>query len=110
VTPRAHDAIADASASAADVAPPPATAAAAAPRRRVRQPRGAAAADALLLDAGQAATLLGYGRSTFYRMDEEGLVPRSVRIGSSRRWSRDELRRWVDAGCPTRERWEATRR
>lgn len=60
----------------------------------------------LLLDAGEAARLLGIGRSTFYRLDETGGVPRGVHIGRMRRWRSDELRAWIAAGCPARVRWE----
>jgi len=63
----------------------------------------------LLLEADDAAGLLGVSRSAFYRLDLKGLVPRPIRLGKLRRWSRLELRRWVEAGCPTRGRWEQTR-
>jgi predicted DNA-binding transcriptional regulator AlpA len=63
----------------------------------------------LLLDSAEAARLLGIGRSTFYRLDVTGLVPRAIRLSKIRRWSRPELRRWVEAGCPPRGRWETTR-
>jgi len=61
----------------------------------------------LLLDAAEASCLLGIGRSTFYRLDETGVVPRGVRLGRMRRWRSDELRAWIAAGCPPRVRWEA---
>lgn len=56
--------------------------------------------------AKEAAVFIGVSRATLYRLDAKGLVPRAVRIGRSRRWRRDELRRWLDADCPSRERWE----
>lgn len=64
----------------------------------------------LLLDVAEVAELLGVGRSTLYRLDETGAVPRGVRIGRMRRWSREELRAWIAAGCPPRVRWEDSRR
>jgi predicted DNA-binding transcriptional regulator AlpA len=63
----------------------------------------------LLLDAAEAARLLGVGRTTFYQLDVTGRVPRAIRLSKIRRWSRPELRRWVDAGCPPREHWERAR-
>lgn len=63
----------------------------------------------LLLDAAEAARLLGVGRTTFYQFDLTGLVPRPVRLSKIRRWSRPELHRWVEAGCPPRSRWERAR-
>lgn len=62
----------------------------------------------LLVDAGGAAALLSIGRSTFFKYDSRGDVPRAVRVGQVRRWSRQELVRWIDNGCPPREKWEAT--
>jgi len=64
----------------------------------------------LLLDAAEAARLIGIGRSTFYRLDETGGVPRGVRLGRMRRWRSEELRAWIAAGCPPRVRWEEQRR
>lgn len=64
----------------------------------------------LLLDAAEAAQLVGIGRSTFYRLDETGGVPRCVRLGRMRRWRSDELHAWIAAGCPPRARWEALKK
>lgn len=51
--------------------------------------------------------MLGIGRSTFFRLDETGGVPRGVRLGGRmRRWRAEELRAWIAAGCPPRVRWE----
>ena len=64
----------------------------------------------LLLDAGEVAALLGVGRSTLYRLDDVGGIPRGVRLGRMRRWSREELRAWIAADCPPRHRWEEAKR
>jgi excisionase family DNA binding protein len=60
--------------------------------------------------AGEAAEFLGVSRATFYRLDKKGGTPRPVHIGGPRRWRIDELRRWVAAGCPPRDRWEEMNR
>jgi excisionase family DNA binding protein len=60
----------------------------------------------LLLRVLQAAEFLGVSRATFYRLDRSGLVPAPIRLGGSRRWHREHLRSWMDAGCPTRQTWE----
>ena len=73
----------------------------------VETPAGAALP--LLLDAADAARFLGVGRTTFYQLDMTGLVPGAIRLSKIRRWSRPELRRWVEAGCPPRHRWGAAR-
>lgn len=63
---------------------------------------------ALLLDAKDAARLLGVSRSHFYGLDSSGrLGPMPVKLGKSARWRRDELERWVASDCPPRERWQA---
>ena len=63
----------------------------------------------LLLTGSEAAALLGVSRSVFYRWDARGDVPRPVRIGKLRRWSRLDLLRWVERMCPPRHLWEAER-
>ena len=62
----------------------------------------------LLLKPGEAARRIGISRTQFYRWAEEGyLVPEPVTIGGVRYWRREELKAWVDAGCPERAVWRA---
>ncbi len=57
-----------------------------------------------LIDAREAAELLGCKPRTLYRRADAGLVPFGVKIGGSRRWDVAELRQWVASGCkPIRE-------
>lgn len=58
------------------------------------------------LDAKQAAALLGVARSTFLSQHSAGKTPKPVRIGRRTLWIADELRAWLESGCPSRERWE----
>jgi predicted DNA-binding transcriptional regulator AlpA len=61
----------------------------------------------LLVNAATAAKLLSVSRSKFYSMHSAGLVPMPLTLGQgSIRWSVDELREFVRAGCPSREKWE----
>jgi excisionase family DNA binding protein len=53
-----------------------------------------------LLDVRRTAQLLGCATRTVYRLSDSGKMPRPVRLGSLVRWRADELRRWIDAGCP----------
>jgi predicted DNA-binding transcriptional regulator AlpA len=62
-----------------------------------------------LLDVRKAAALCGMSRTSWYRAESSGKVPRAVRIGGSVRWRRDELLRWIDAGCPARAKWDIIR-
>jgi len=60
----------------------------------------------LLLTAAQFACLLNLGTSTLWRLNAEGRIPLPVRIGRSIRWREREIRAWIDAGCPRREKWQ----
>lgn len=63
----------------------------------------------LLVDANDAAAMLGVSRSKLYKMKSSGQLPLPVRFAGGVRWRVDELRAWVDSGCPSCERWAATR-
>jgi len=63
---------------------------------------------ALLVDAAEAARLLGISRTTFFGQLASGRIgPRPIRIGRCLRFSREEMERWCGAGCPPRSVWEA---
>jgi predicted DNA-binding transcriptional regulator AlpA len=62
----------------------------------------------LLLTAEQAAQLLGFTKQFFYQLQASGsLGPQALYFGKRARWSVYELREWIKAGCPPRERWLA---
>jgi predicted DNA-binding transcriptional regulator AlpA len=54
----------------------------------------------LLIDAKAAAAILAIGARTLWRHTCSGAIP-SHRIGRAVRYRPEELRRWIDAGCPT---------
>ena len=63
-----------------------------------------------LLDAKDAAHLLGLARSTFLSRCNTGeIAPAPIRIGGRVSWRRSELIDWLDAGCPARAIWAARR-
>lgn len=65
----------------------------------------------LLLSPRQVAQALGLSTSGFYQLRASGRFgPRPLRLGRSVRYRRDELAAWVDAGCPSLERWQAMRK
>ena len=64
----------------------------------------------LLVDSKQAARLLRVSERTLWRMWNEAQMPAPIRIGRATRWSYDELREWVAAGCPAWAEWEWPRR
>lgn len=59
----------------------------------------------LLLSAQATADMLGVSLRTLRAMDASGRIPAPRRLGRMTRWSADELRDWVDAGCPDRRTW-----
>lgn len=62
--------------------------------------------DTMLLSAVEAAASIGISRSLFYELHAEGKVPAPIRLGKRVLWRKDELRAWVDSGCPNRGDWE----
>lgn len=64
----------------------------------------------LLIDARDAARLLGVSRSTFWAMLSAGRIPTPVfRAGRVVRWDRREIEQWVSSGCPSVDRWRVER-
>lgn len=63
--------------------------------------------DSLLIDVDEVARLLSISRRTVLRADSAGKIPAPRRIGRCLRWSRLELSRWIDSGCPPRQKWLA---
>ncbi len=63
----------------------------------------------LALPAADVAKLLGISQRHLHTLNASGRLPRPIRLGRSVRWRADELRDWLDAGCPARDRWEAMR-
>ena len=65
-------------------------------------------ADQLLCSISQASQLLGIGKSKFYQMLSAGEIgPKPIMLGGKKMFAPDELRRWVQAGCPNRDNWQA---
>ena len=64
----------------------------------------------LAVSAKQLARMLDLSLRTIRTMDAAGKLPRGIRFGRSVRWSCDELRDWLAAGCPDRPSWEAIRK
>lgn len=65
-------------------------------------------ADALLLSDVQAARMCGISRSVLHRLRAaHKWPPASVRLGRAVRYRRDEVERWVAAGCPDAATWRA---
>ena len=61
----------------------------------------------LLVPAAEAARLCGVSRAFWYSLLSAGRTPVPIRLGRRTLWRVSELKEWVEAGCPARERWEA---
>jgi predicted DNA-binding transcriptional regulator AlpA len=59
----------------------------------------------LLLSAGQAAAICGVSRSLWWSMHSSGQIPLPVKLSGRTLWGRAELERWINARCPSREKW-----
>jgi predicted DNA-binding transcriptional regulator AlpA len=55
-------------------------------------------------------TLLNVSKSKLYRDDALGLIPKGFAVGASRRWMRDDILAWIEAGTPSASEWEAMRK
>ena len=63
----------------------------------------------ILVDAKDAAALLGISRAHLHNLRSSGRIPKPERLGRAVRWSVEELLAWSRAGCPARDRWETLR-
>jgi len=62
--------------------------------------------EALLWTADQLASALAISVRQVWRMDSAGKIPQAVKLGRLKRWRRDEILGWVEAGCPDRREWQ----
>ena len=67
----------------------------------------AAESEPLALTARDVARLLKVSPRHLATLNATGRLPRPVRFGRSVRWNAEELREWLAAGAPPRDRWEA---
>jgi predicted DNA-binding transcriptional regulator AlpA len=59
-----------------------------------------------MMDARDAATLIGVSPATWHRMVSAGKTPAPVKLSAGCvRWRVADLRSWIDAGCPDRQTW-----
>ena len=69
----------------------------------------AAIREKLLVDAATVAKLLSISTGTIYALSRTQRFPKPIRLGRAARWNLNELRAWVNCGCPARFRWEIMR-
>ena len=56
--------------------------------------------DYLLLNVREVAKVLRLSERTVWTYAQNGLMPPPLRIGRSRRWSKELLEDWITRGCP----------
>lgn len=54
-----------------------------------------------LLDVQTVAALLDCSPRHVYRLSDSERMPRPLKLGSLVRWRKDDVRQWIDAGCPS---------
>jgi len=54
----------------------------------------------LLITAAELAHLLHVSLRTLWRLRSAHQVPKPVRLGGTVGWRLDEVRNWIDGGCP----------
>ncbi len=69
------------------------------PQRIIGAPDGVTPPPALLND-NQLAGYLLCSRRHVQRLVRAGRIPPPLKFGSLSRWSREEIERWIGAGCP----------
>jgi predicted DNA-binding transcriptional regulator AlpA len=63
-----------------------------------------------LVDARIAARLCSVGKTLWFKLHSSGRCPMPVKLGRRTLWNIQELRAWVDAGCPCRLTWETMKK
>lgn len=63
----------------------------------------------LAVDAAGVTRLLSVSERHVWALHSSGRLPLPIKAGRAVRWSVDELRQWLLAGAPPRERWQAMR-
>lgn len=71
------------------------------------RPRKQETPPSLTTTAGGVARLLQISTRQVWRLHSLGQLPKPVRLGACVRWRVQEIRDFVDAGCPSRQEWEA---
>jgi predicted DNA-binding transcriptional regulator AlpA len=63
-----------------------------------------------LIDMKTVARLMKVAQRTAYRFLSMGAMPKPLRLsGKVVRWRADEIRSWIENGCPPQDRWEEMR-
>jgi predicted DNA-binding transcriptional regulator AlpA len=78
-------------------------------RKLVRLAKAQASAGQALIDHATLANMLSVSPRKLDQLLSSGRVPKPLRLGRARRWRRDEITKWIDAGCPPVSTWQVRR-
>lgn len=59
----------------------------------------------LMIGQADVAKLLNVSSRTVYKRHKTGNMPAPVYIGRIKRWGYEEIKAWVDEGCPPQSEW-----
>jgi prophage regulatory protein len=62
--------------------------------------------EVLAISARELAAMLDVSLRQIWRLNAAGKLPRPARLGGSVRWNREEVQKWFESGCPSRQAWE----
>jgi len=71
---------------------------------------GGPSVEPLAVSAAESARLAGVSRRHWTSLEARGLTPAAVRLGKRKVWVLATLRRWLELGAPSRERFEQIER
>jgi predicted DNA-binding transcriptional regulator AlpA len=63
--------------------------------------------ESIAISAKQLSQLLDVSLRQVWRLNATAKLPKNIRLGGLRKWSRIEIMQWFEAGCPDRATWEA---
>ena len=67
------------------------------------------AVEPMLLSDKQLAVALNVSVGHVHALDNSGKLPKPRKLNKSVRWSTQEIREWIAAGCPDRLKWNLLR-
>jgi excisionase family DNA binding protein len=70
---------------------------------------GTGLVEKLALSVDEVAAMLGISTRHVWKLHATQSLPLPVRLGRAVRWNRAELVAWLDAGCPSRESFDAAK-
>ncbi len=63
-----------------------------------------------LIDIIEVAKMCGMSKSMYKKLYSMEQTPEGIKLGRLRRWRRTEILAWINAGCPSREKWLIVRK